>query len=183
MIKSKRDLRFYITEDKKRYTLNIPWRVGVYFGHEPSHAFRIVRALRLYEYALNNSNSIYGKIRLLLRSLRFRILSYKTGVSINANAVGYGLRLVHLNGGIILNCEKMGNYCGVTSGVIVGHKDSQDNRPTLGDNVGLTVGSKVIGKVTIGNNVIVAPNAVVTKDVPSNTIVGGIPAKILKYQG
>ncbi|MCH5237668.1 MAG: serine acetyltransferase [Muribaculaceae bacterium] len=182
MIKTRNDLKFYISEDKKRYNLNIPWRIGVYIGHEPSHAFRIVRALRLYEYSINNSKSIFGKIRLTFRSLRYRVICYKSGVSIRPNAVGYGLRLVHLNGGIIINCEKMGNYCGVSSGVVVGNKDSQDNRATIGNNVGLTIGSKVIGKITIGDNVTVAPNSVVTKDVPKNAIVGGVPAKIIKVK-
>lgn len=50
----------------------------------------------------------------------------------------------------------------------------------IGDNVDLTIGCKVIGGVHIGNNVIVAPNSVVVKDVPNNAIVSGIPAKILK---
>ena len=39
----------------------------------------------------------------------------------------------------------------------------------------------IIGDVTIGNNVTIAPNSVVTKDVPSNCLVGGTPAKIIKY--
>ena len=50
----------------------------------------------------------------------------------------------------------------------------------IGNNVELCVGAKVIGKVCIGDNVIVAPIAVVIHDVPSNSIVGGVPAKILK---
>ena len=41
-------------------------------------------------------------------------------------------------------------------------------------------GAKAFGKIIIGNNVFVAPNAVVVKDVPDNTIVGGVPAKIIK---
>ena len=61
----------------------------------------------------------------------------------------------------------MGHYCGFNAGVLLGNVDSNDNRP-------------ILGKITIGNNVFVAPNAVVTKDVPDNVIVGGIPAKILK---
>lgn len=44
----------------------------------------------------------------------------------------------------------------------------------------LAVGCKVIGKIKIGNKVVVAPNAVVVKDVPDNAIVGGVPAKIIK---
>ena len=52
--------------------------------------------------------------------------------------------------------------------------------PTIGDNVFLGLGCKVFGGITIGNNVIVAPNAVVTKDVPDNCVVAGVPARIIK---
>ena len=74
----------------------------------------------------------------------------------------------------------MGDYCIVTGGVVVGNKGSQDNRAIIGDHVELTLGSKVIGKVTIGDYAIVAPNSVVIKDVPSKAVVSGVPAKIIK---
>lgn len=76
----------------------------------------------------------------------------------------------------------MGNYCSINCGVLVGNKHTRYEIPVIGDNVDLTAGCKVIGKVTIGNNVIVAPNSVVVKDVPDNAIVTGIPAKILKFK-
>lgn len=53
----------------------------------------------------------------------------------------------------------------------------------IGDNVDLTIGSKIIGGVTIGNNVIVAPNSVVVKNVPDNAVVSGVPARILSING
>lgn len=53
---------------------------------------------------------------------------------------------------------------------------------TIGNNVDLTIGCKVIGGIKIGDNVTVAPNSVVVKDVPANAIVSGIPAKILKMK-
>lgn len=55
------------------------------------------------------------------------------------------------------------------------HKGS----PTLGNRVVMFPGSKVVGNVHVGNNVVIAANAVVTRDVPDNCIVGGIPAKVL----
>lgn len=76
----------------------------------------------------------------------------------------------------------MGCYCSANAGVVVGNKDSQENRASIGNNVSLNVGCKVIGKINIGDNVIVAPNSVVVKDVPTNAIVSGIPAKIIKFK-
>ena len=51
---------------------------------------------------------------------------------------------------------------------------------TAGDRVQFGVGCKVIGNVHLGNNVVIGANAVVTKDVPDNCVVAGVPAKILR---
>lgn len=55
------------------------------------------------------------------------------------------------------------------------HKGS----PVLGNHVVMFPGSKVVGNVHVGKNVVIAANAVVTKDVPDNSIVAGIPAKVI----
>lgn len=66
--------------------------------------------------------------------------------------------------------------------MVLGNNGSQDARPVLGDNVAFGPGAKAFGKLTIGDNVFVAPNAVVTKDVSANTIVGGVPAKVIRVK-
>lgn len=53
------------------------------------------------------------------------------------------------------------------------------NRPKIGDNVYIATGAKVLG-ATIGNNVIIGANSVVTKDVPDNSVVAGVPGKIIR---
>lgn len=103
-------------------------------------------------------------------------------IFLTPNTIGYGFKIRHM-GNIIVNGNSMGNYCGVTMGVVVGNKDGQENRPSIGNNVSLTLGCKIIGKITIGDNVTVAPNSVVVKDVPDNAVVSGIPATILKLKG
>lgn len=54
--------------------------------------------------------------------------------------------------------------------------------PVVGNNCYFGLGAKILGSVKIGNNVIVGANAVVTKDITDNAVVGGIPAKILKIK-
>ena len=66
--------------------------------------------------------------------------------------------------------------------MVLGTKGTFDNVPTIGDNVEIALGAKVIGKVFVGNNAIVAPNSVVIKDVPENAIVSGVPAQIIKVK-
>lgn len=77
----------------------------------------------------------------------------------------------------------MGNYCGCNAGVVIGNNHKWDERPTIGNHVGFTIGSKAYGKINIGNHVTVAPNSVVIKDVPDNCVVSGIPARIIKKDG
>ena len=103
-------------------------------------------------------------------------------IKISPNTVGYGLRIIHLSGGggVRIGALKVGNYCGFNSGVLIGTTTDETCRPIIGDHVAFAPGAKAFGKISIGNNVFVAPNAVVTKDVPDNVIVGGVPAKILK---
>lgn len=84
------------------------------------------------------------------------------------------------NGGVIINALHMGKNCIVNSGVVIGNKSSQENRATIGENVYCSLGSKIIGKVVIGDGSIIAPNAVVTKNVPPKSIVGGVPARVIK---
>ncbi len=74
----------------------------------------------------------------------------------------------------------MGENCRINGGVVVGNKDSQANIAVIGNNVRLSIGCKIIGKIFIGDNAIVAPNSVVIKDVPSGAVVSGVPAIIIK---
>lgn len=127
------------------------------------------------EYHLNNKSLLYYWYLFLHK----RDCS-KYGIYIKPITVGKGIHIPHIKGGIYINCKSMGDFCTVSAGVIVGNKNSENNKATIGNNVELTIGSKVIGKVTIGDNVIVAPNSVVVNDVEDNCIVSGIPARVIK---
>lgn len=187
MIKTKQDLRIYLQEDAKRngiFNRKAFW-LRLIIGYENACAYRYIKCMRYCEYHLNNSSNIIHKLLYNIYKIKLIRLGQKYHIQISPNTCGYGLRLMHLSGGggILLNIKQAGNYCGFNSGVLLGNIDSQENRPILGDYVAFGPGAKAFGKITIGNNVFVAPNAVVTKDVPDNVIVGGIPAKIIKEKG
>lgn len=109
---------------------------------------------------------------------RLRVYSRITGCQIPPHTLGFGVKIYHWGWMIVNTKAKIGKNLTIYPGVTVGGKEQ--GVPSIGDNVFLGLGSKVFGDVRIGNNVIVAPNAVVVNDVPDNCVVGGVPAKIIK---
>jgi len=100
------------------------------------------------------------------------------GISIDVNStIGPGFYIGHF-GAIIIRGD-FGRNCSLGQGVTVGSKGAgkSDGWPVLGDNVFLGAGAKIIGRIHIGNNVVVGANAVVVKDVPDNMLAAGVPAQ------
>lgn len=179
MIKSKTELQHYLAEDKSRYKAIVGkgyliYLLKLFIRSEDAICLHYLRVLRKYEY-YHNTRSV---LRLWYK-IRHSILEDKSGISIPINVVGPGLYIAH-RGGVIINCKSMGSHCIVSSGVVCGNKNTTDSVPAIGNNVELTLGCKVIGKLDIGDNVIVAPNSVVIKSVPANCVVSGVPAQIIK---
>ena len=120
-----------------------------------------------------------NKMKMLCFFLR-EGLRKKYHVIIAKNAQIGSLRFPHPHNVVIGDLTRIGNNCTLYHDVTLGQ--NLGYFPTLGDNVIVYTGAKVIGGVTVGNNVIIGANAVVTTDVPDNAIVAGIPAKIIKYR-
>lgn len=93
--------------------------------------------------------------------------------------IGGGLYIQH-GFATIISAEKIGKNCRVYQQVTIGYKG--EFCPVLEDNVSVTCGAKVLGKVTMGADSLAAAGAVVVKDVPQRAIVGGVPAKIMGYK-
>mgnify|MGYP003636814745 CR=1 FL=1 len=183
MIKSKKDLKYFISEDAKQYP---PDRIGDSILERPKYMIkRYLYFLRKTEYAVNvlqerkSLVAAYGKILQVYYHYKMRKLSWKLGFQFAENVLGPGVK-IYAYGTIIINANaKIGKNCVIYPGVTIGGKNVNE-WPKIGDNCFIGLGAKVIGGLTIGDNVIVAPNSVVIRDVESNAIVGGIPAKRLK---
>lgn len=118
----------------------------------------------------------------------YRRIMYKTGIQLPLGTmVGEGLKFYHFGNVVINKKTKIGKnasiYNGVTIGINLSPEAEKGLPPILGDNVVLCAGAKVIGNVNVGNNCVIGANAVVTKDIPDNSVVVGVPAKLLRTNG
>ncbi len=109
-----------------------------------------------------------------------------TGIEIHpAATIGKGLMIDHGMGVVIGETAEIGDNCTIYQGVTLGGtgKDVGKRHPTLGNNVMVGAGAKVLGPFKIGDNTKIAANAVVLEEIPENCTAVGIPAKIVKRQG
>lgn len=106
-----------------------------------------------------------------------------TGIEIHPGAkIGKGLFIDHGSGVVIGETAEIGDNCTLYQGVTLGGtgKDIGKRHPTLGDNVMVGAGAKVLGPIRVGANSKIAAGAVVLSDVPENSTAVGIPARVVR---
>jgi len=109
-----------------------------------------------------------------------------TGIEIHPGAaISGGFFIDHGMGVVIGETSVIGNNVTLFQGVTLGGtgKERGKRHPTLGNNIVIGTGAKVLGDVTIGDNSYIGANAVVIKDVPPNSTVVGVPGRITKQDG
>lgn len=114
------------------------------------------------------------------------ISRFLTGIEIHPGAViGQGVFIDHGMGVVIGETAIVGNYCLIYQGVTLGGtgKESGKRHPTLGENVVVGGGAKVLGNLNIGDNVRIGAGSVVLRDVPSNCTVVGVPGRVVYRSG
>lgn len=110
--------------------------------------------------------------------------SYKFNYDISYRAdIAEGFSISHHGYIIIRNGTKIGKNCWIRPGLCIGKKSIVDESEgaTIGDNCRIGVGVGIFGDPVIGDNVSIGANSVVTKNIPSNCVVAGAPAKIIRY--
>lgn len=125
------------------------------------------------------------KIPLVPRALS-QLARFFTGIEIHPGAtIGHGLFIDHGTGVVIGETAILGDNITLFQGVTLGGtgKEKGKRHPTLGSNIVVGTGAKVLGNITIGDNAYIGANAVVIKDVPANSTVVGVPGRITKQDG
>jgi serine O-acetyltransferase len=149
---------------------------------EPLLYFKGFHALVTYRFAHELMKQGRRDFSLYLQSQSSRIF----GVDINPAArIGIGIMFDHGTGIVIGETAVIGDNCSLLQGVTLGGtgKETGDRHPKIGNNVMIGAGAKVLGNIHIGDCSRVASGSVVLKDVPRETTVAGVPAKVVGPAG
>lgn len=199
MIESKKKLHEYLMADASLYpkqTGNLYQKFKNCMATNPINTqhliWKYVSVLRYSEYYYNNSlftpprkcciKRCFNTLLTVYYFYKLRKVSYKTGIQIPPNTCGPGLQNWHYGYIIINGATQIGKNLIIYPGVEIGHKVVNGGCPIIGDNVFIGSGAKIFGNIKIGNNVTIAANSVVLNDIPDYAVVGGVPAKIIKFK-
>lgn len=179
MIKTKSDLKEYIRKDCEKYGVKFTF-FHPFIYSETYNVYRYLRTLRYLEYYLNNKHGIFNTLMYFYYWYNHRRLSQKTMMTIAPNTLGKGCLIMHPGFRRIVPSTKVGVNCTILPNVLLGKKHPGDCRIEIGDNCYISTNVTILGPVKIGDNVIIGAGAVVVSDIPDNTVVAGVPAKIIK---
>ncbi|MDD3205175.1 MAG: serine O-acetyltransferase [Lachnospiraceae bacterium] len=129
------------------------------------------------------AHKLYGKRHYFLARWVSQRGVRKTGIEIHPGAqIGAGFFIDHGNGVIIGETAIVGNNVTLYQGVTLGGtgKEHGKRHPTIGDNVMISAGAKVLGSFTIGENSKIGAGSVVLEEVPPNSTVVGVPGRVVK---
>nr|WP_265324066.1 serine O-acetyltransferase EpsC [Clostridioides difficile] len=131
------------------------------------------------------AHALYKKKMLFTARLISQISRFMTGIEIHPGAkMGEGILIDHGMSVVIGETAEVGNRVTIYQGATLGAtgKDTGKRHPTVGDDVLIGAGTKILGPLNIGSNSKIGANSVVVKDVPNGATVVGIPAKIVKIR-
>jgi serine O-acetyltransferase len=123
-----------------------------------------------------------GSLRWWIYRFLHRRYIHKFGFQVPLMArIGKGLYIGHFGGLVIHQDAVIGENCNLAHGVTIGqtNRGSRQGCPTIGNRVWIGTGAVLVGRITVGDNVLIAPNSFVNFDVPPNSVVLGNPARVM----
>ncbi|MGN0556588.1 MAG: serine O-acetyltransferase [Acutalibacteraceae bacterium] len=159
----------------------------VYGSGGPSVLQRVKMPPELkYLRAFRSAAAAKGRFRRIFGKLLLRRMSRITGIQISRETqIGKGFYIGHF-GRLIVNPEAViGDNVNIATGVTIGQESRGVRKgcPTIGNNVWIGTNAVIVGKITVGDDVLIAPLSFVNFDVPAHSIVIGNPAKIISREG
>jgi len=162
---------------------NLKYDIQIVLKNDPAarSAFEVLLLYPSIHALINHriAHKLYKKKHFFLARLLSQISRFFTGIEIHPGAtIGKGLFIDHGMGVVIGETAEIGDDVLIYHGVTLGGtgKDTGKRHPTVGNNVVIGCGAKVLGPINIGNNVKIGANSVVLKDVPDDSTTVGIPA-------
>ena len=160
---------------------NIRHDLAAHNGEWNSQGFWVMIVYRFGRWRYSIENRLIRKFFSFLYKVAFKFVQILTGIELPCEVtVGRNFRIDHFGDIIVSGYATFGDNCIVRNGVTVGLKNiDQAAAPSIGSNVNIGAGAKILGKISIGNNVDIGANAVVLKNVPSNSLAVGVPARVI----
>lgn len=173
-----------------------PWRRGVfmfdnvrgdlrtYNGDWAAEGFLVMLVYRFGRWRYGVRPVLLRKLMSGIYKVLFRVVRCMTGIELPCEVeVGRNFAIHHFGGIVVSGYSKFGDNCTIRTGVVVGlRRIGEWYGPTIGNDVDIGAGAKLLGPIKIGNNVLIGANAVVIEDVPDNSIAVGVPA-VIKPRG
>jgi len=138
----------------------------------PALLFRLSHFL--YEHKISSLAKLLSLVNFVLFGIEIAVRS----------EIGKGVLFPHTQG-TVLGAQRIGENATIFQNVTLGAQEldlgyAASARPIVGNNVIIGAGAKVLGGITVGHNVVIGANAVVTKSVPDDVVVAGVPAQIIR---
>ena len=184
MIKSRSDLEYYLKADA----------IAIGAGTKKPHLISIYETDLIWKYQINLRKAEYYynvKRNTVLGYLLTKIYQYtlfrkqiRTGINVPLNVFGPGLSIAHLGPIVVNGHTKVGKNCRLHPFATIGTDGRSDDVAVIGDNAYISNGVKIIGAITIADDVCIGAGAVVTKSIiQPHTTWAGVPARKISDNG
>jgi serine O-acetyltransferase len=178
------DLKYLISQDLLRYNIKKKFSLIVFIKYFyidilPGLKFSVI--FRCCQHFRRRNRFLFYFFFLWLRRLK-----YKYGFDISYRAkIGKGLYIGHFGGIVIHGDAEIGDYCNLSQGMTIGVlvRGSKVGVPKIGNRVFMGPGSTILGGISVGDDVLIGTNAIVTFDVPDKSVVAAPLASIISHRG
>lgn len=151
-----------------------------YGGRWSAQGFWVMVIYRFGRWRYSLRPGLLRKLCSMVYLVLYKFVQILTGIELPCEVeVGRNFVIDHFGGIVVSGFARFGDNCRIRNGVVVGLARTDDPcAPVIGNNVDIGAGAKVLGRIRVGNNVLIGANAVVTRDVPDDSIAVGVPAVI-----